>query len=248
MVMPGGREAVLDTASGIARAFCSGALDLVYPPHCLVCGEPGCDYLCAACTEEITCVEAPYCRKCGIPCESFYCEACLDREFAFERACSAGLFEGVLREAIHALKYDLRIVMAQPLAELMARSFPDTRLGAKVDLVIAVPIHRKRMMERGFNQSAELSRIFCKRVSLPLESGVLYKSRETRHQVDLPHDLRAINVAGAFSVRKAENIMGRKVLLIDDVFTTGSTLNEVAKTLRSAGAGAVYAYTLARSM
>ncbi len=238
---------MLDTASGIARGFCCGVLDLVYPPHCLVCCEPGCDYLCAECKEKIILVEAPYCRKCGLPCESFHCEPCREREFAFECACSVGLFEGVLREAIHALKYDLRIAMAEPLAELMARSFPETRLGAKVDLVIPVPIHRKRMVERGFNQSAELSRIFCKRVSVPLELGVLYKSRETRHQVDLPHDLRVTNVAGAFSVRNAEKVMGRKVLLIDDVFTTGSTLNEAAKTLRSAGAGTVYGYTVARS-
>lgn len=232
---------------GIAREFCCGVLDLVYPPHCLVCAGDGSDYLCAECAEKIIFVEAPYCRKCGLPCESFYCGLCREREFVFECACSAGLFEGVLREAIHALKYDLRIAMAEPLGELMARSFPDTRLGAKVDLVIPVPIHHKRMVERGFNQSAELARIFCKRVSLPLQSGVLYKSRETRHQVDLPHDLRAINVAGAFSVRRADAITGRKVLLIDDVFTTGSTLNEAARTLRSAGAGAVYGYTLARS-
>mgnify|MGYP001576399541 CR=1 FL=1 len=236
------------TALEVGRGICTGLLDLIYPPHCLVCGEAGDDYLCAECVESIIFIEPPYCRKCGIPCESFYCETCKEREFAFECACSVGLFEGVLRETIHVLKYDCSIVMAEPLANLMARSFVDTRLGPKIDVVIPVPIHRKRMLERGFNQSVELARLFCERLSLPLELGVLRKPRETRHQVDLPHDLRATNVAGAFSVCNGGNLAGRNVLLIDDVITTGSTLDEAARTLRASGAGSVYAYTLARSV
>ena len=239
---------MFDTPIKLAHGIYSGTLDLIYPPFCLVCGDAGEDCLCADCVEKIDIIEPPYCRKCGIPCESFYCSKCRQRQFAFECACSAGTFDGALRTAIHALKYDSHLVMADSLAELMARCFPTTHLANKVDLAIPIPIHRSRVLERGFNQSAQISRTFCKRVSLPLELKVLYKSRGTRHQVDLPHEERASNIEGAFAVKNAGNVAGKNVLLIDDVFTTGSTLNEAAKTLRNAGAASVYAYTLARSL
>ena len=232
----------------IARGICSGTLDLVYPPFCLVCGDETGDFLCAQCIEKIDIIEPPYCRKCGIPCESFYCRACNEREFAFESACSAGVFDGALRTAIHALKYDRHLVMADPLAQLMARCFPTTYLASKVDAAIPIPIHRSRMLERGFNQSAQLARIFCKRVSLPCILNVLYKSRRTRPQVDLSYDERAANIEGALAVKNAEDVVGKNVLLLDDVITTGSTLSEAAKTLKAAGAASIYGYTLARSV
>ncbi len=138
--------------------------------------------------------------------------------------------------------------MAEPLAKLMARCYPYNRFSGKVDMAIPVPIHRSRMVERGFNQSAELSKLMCKRISLPVELRVLHKIKNTRHQVDLLQDDRLFNLEGAFAVRNAELISGKSVLLVDDVFTTGSTLNEAAKALKAAGAGAVHVYTLARSI
>lgn len=226
----------------------SGVLDLVYPPYCLVCGQAGEDYLCPECIEKIDIIEQPFCRKCGIPCESYHCTTCRERNFEFKCSCSAGTFDSVLRKAIHLLKYDFRQPIADPLANLMVRCFPNTHLSGCVDVAVPVPIHRSRMLERGFNQAEELARGFCKKVSLPLETRSLRKHRETRHQVDLPHAERAVNVQGAFAVANPGPIAGKRVLLIDDVFTTGSTLSESAKTLKSAGAAEVYAYTLARSL
>jgi len=104
------------------------------------------------------------------------------------------------------------------------------------------------MLERGFNQSIELANRFCKRVSLPVEIDVLYKAKNTAHQVDLPYDLRAINVEGSFGIRNVWKVAGKRVLVMDDVFTTGATLNEAAKVLLGAGAVTVYGYTLARSL
>ena len=230
------------------RDVIDGALDLIYPPFCLVCGQAGKNYLCAKCIEKIDIIKPPFCRKCGTPCESYYCSDCRLQEFVFECACSAGIYDGVLSEAIHAFKYKGYGVMADPLAELMARCFPTTYLAGKTDLVMPIPIHSSRMVERGFNQATELTRRFCKMVSLPAEYDVLYKHKKTRHQVELSQELRAINLAGAFRVRHAEKIRGKRVLLIDDVFTTGATLDEAARTLHDAGAKSVSGYMLARSI
>ena len=232
----------------LLRDACAGILELIYPPHCLVCREAGDDYLCAQCIEEIDLIEPPYCRKCGIPCESHFCRDCREREFAFEFSCSAGAFDGVLREAIFALKYQARIVMADPLADLMVRCFPQTHLAKAVDVVVPIPIHHSRFVERGFNQAEELARRFCKRVSLPLEVDALYKPGNTAHQVSLPRRKRMVNMKGAFAVKNANALTGKRVLLIDDVFTTGSTLDEAARILKANGAAQVYAYTLAKAL
>ena len=239
---------LLDTPVKIVRDVISGVCDLIYPPVCLGCGQAGNEYLCAKCIEKIDVIKLPFCRKCGSPCESSICFECKTREYVFECACGAGIFEGVLREAIHAFKYKNHIMLADPFAEIMARCLPNTHLAAKVDLVMPIPIHSSRKLERGFDQAVELTRRFCRLVSLPAEYDVLYKHKKTRHQVELSLELRAINLAGAFRVRNAEKIRGKRILLIDDVFTTGATLNEAARTLLDAGAKSVRGYMLARSI
>lgn len=231
-----------------ARDIFSGLLDLIYPPHCLICRAAGETYLCASCIEKIDLIKPPFCRKCGGPCESFHCEDCREREYHFECARSAAIYEGVLREAIHALKYRNYIAVAEPLAEIMAESFRDTGLAGRADIVIPIPIHASRMIHRGFNQSEELARGFAKRLHLPMEPRVLRKSKKTKRQVELPLDLRVSNVQGAFTAANPERIRGKRILLIDDVFTTGSTLDEAAKVLLNSGASTISAYTLAKSL
>lgn len=238
----------LSATKSAAKDIFSGILDLIYPPHCVVCRTAGEGYLCGKCREKITLIEGPVCRKCGAPCEAYVCEECRDREYAFECARSAGIFEDVLRDAIHALKYSNHVVLADPLAEIMAEVFPSTGLVGMVDVVVPIPIHRSRMIDRGFNQSEELAVRLGKRIGLPVESAVLLKMKKTKHQVELPFDLRATNIGGSFAVDRAQSIRRKKVLLIDDVYTTGSTLNEAARVLLDSGASAVRAYTLAKSL
>lgn len=239
---------MFDRVTRTTKSVYSGVLDLIYPPFCLVCEKPGEHFLCADCIEQIDTIEPPCCRKCGLPTDHLYCPECELREFAFESARSAGVFDGVLRNAIHEFKFRFHLGLADPLSELMVRCFPNTYLAGKADIVVPVPIHHSRLVERGFNQAIELSRRFCKRVSLPMETSALYRVKRTKHQVNLPYDQRATNIEGAFAVKDAGKIAGKRVLLIDDVFTTGATLNEAAKVLREAGASAIYAYTLARSL
>lgn len=231
----------------LARDLWSGLLDLVYPTYCLACGAADENYLCAKCVEMIDIIGDMHCYKCAIPCETYICSDCLSREFAFDWACSAGLYEGALRKAIHALKYDMHIAIVDQLAELMIRCYPHKELNGDVDMVIPIPIHRNRLIERGFNQSEELCRLLCKRIYVPMETDALFRIRNTRHQVSLPEDKRMLNIKGAFAVRQPDLVMGRRVLLVDDVFTTGSTLNEAAKVLKESGAESVYVYTLARN-
>lgn len=242
----------LAAVKGFARDAFSGILDLIYPPHCLVCKDPDQGYLCGKCIEEIDLIKPPGCRKCGgllsENTRGTTCEDCRERDYHFEFARSAGIFEGVLRDAIHALKYHNHIAIADSLGEVMARSFAEVGLAGKADLAIPIPIHRSRMLQRGFNQSEALARVFCKRVNLPLEPRVLRKTRKTKRQMELPFDLRITNVKGSFEVREATRFRGKRVLLIDDVFTTGSTLDEAARVLCEAGASAVCAYTLAKSL
>lgn len=243
-----GYKRSLPTFAGAVRGICSGILDLVYPPHCLVCGQDGLDYLCQTCIDKIDLVGRLFCRKCSLPCESYHCRECREREYEFEYACSAGIFDGVLREAIHRLKYKSQILLADPLGEIMVRCYADTMLAGKFDLVVPIPIHSSRTAERGFNQAVELAERLCARLSLRFEPDVLAKPRPTRHQVDLPYEERLVNMRGAFRVRDGGKVAGKRVLLVDDVFTTGSTLNEAASTLKAAGAREVYGYTLARSL
>lgn len=242
------RAGALRTAGRGLRDLYSGLLDLIYPPHCVVCRDAGDGYLCPKCIEKITLIEPPVCYKCGKPCEAFMCDDCYQREYAFECARSAGIFDGPLRDAIHALKYRNHEAVADPLAEIMARAFAGTQLARNVDVLVPIPIHSSRMLDRGFNQSEVLARILARRIGLPVETKVLRKVRKTRHQVDLPLDERTLNVQGSFAIRHSEKISRKRVLLIDDVFTTGSTLDEAARVLLAAGATEVRAYTLARSL
>jgi len=232
----------------LANCIFDGILDLLFPPLCLVCGKSSESYLCLECIKKINFIKPPFCRTCGIPLSEAenQCNECCNREYFFEFARSVGIFDGILRDAVHAFKFDCKVMLAEPLGKLMAQHYAETHLIGTVDIVVPVPIHRFRMNERGFNQSVELSRIFCDYTSLRLEPNALVKSKKTCDQVGLPEEERFANIEGAFSVVEPDSIAGRRVLLIDDVFTTGATLNEAAKVLRGAGASAVYAYTLAR--
>jgi ComF family protein len=159
------------------------------------------------------------------------------------RARAVGEYEGTLREIIHALKYSARISLARPLAELMRRRGSDVL--ENVDFVVPVPLHWRREYHRGFNQAREIAR----HLGPPILEA-LYRSRATRAQVELAADRRRANVAGAFAIRRSwyrrVNIQGKKLLLIDDVSTTGATLESCAAVLREFGASEVCVLTAAR--
>jgi ComF family protein len=232
-------------------------LDLLLPATCSFCrssikGSPV-PYFCGHCWSELAPLPGPVCPGCGRPFGSpeslsaspdHECSACRLDPPQFDQALAAGLFEGQLREAIHLYKYRPARSLGGPLAEWMARQ---VRMVHVLDIVMPVPLHRKRLRQRGFNQAVLLAHGVSVRFGIPLALDNLVRIRSTRPQVELSGIERTRNVAGAFSVLRPAKVDGRRVLLIDDVFTTGATMNECALTLKKAGARSVTALTLART-
>jgi len=191
-----------------------------------------------------------YCETCGRPFETEppaqanrLCGLCLISPPAFDKARSFGIYEDGLRGLIHLFKYGKMRPLARPLAGHMAAALP--QLGV-VDLCVPVPLFRWRQWRRGFNQSELLAEELCQTSGIRLGKGVLRRVKATESQAGLSNRARLANVAGAFAVRKPEVVSGRRVLVIDDVMTTGATLATCAKTLKKAGVGRVVALTIAR--
>jgi len=237
--------------------FWRGILDLLYPPRCEACGRLRRDPICDECAAAVERIQPPVCETCG---EAFdpraraapRCAQCQQGGYrAFSRARSAAYYEGPLADAIRRFKYHGQLVLGKPLAQLMVEALqngPAADLEAEtVDVVCAVPLHESRLRERGFNQSAVLAELVVEAIGKPLKS-LLSRTRATLPQVELPAASRAANVRGAFEARLQEVIAGQRVLLIDDLFTTGATLRESARVLRQAGAEEVRIFALARPL
>jgi ComF family protein len=240
------------------RSFLStigqSVLDLLFPPRCQACQEFDAQPLCERCRRSIRLIQPPFCEGCGRPFDPLaqgapICSACRQGEFRFDGARSAGLFEGALREAIHALKYHQRTRLAQPLGEMLVSCW--TRYATVKEnalLVVPVPLHVSRYRERGFNQSELLANVFAQASGFAVNATSLQRVKPTRPQIELQRNERAENVRGAFEVVDASAFRGQTVLLVDDMFTTGATLNECARALRRAGACRVDCLTLARGI
>lgn len=225
------------------QAYVEALADLFYPQWCLSCDGRTSDILCRACFDALPRVGAPICTRCGLPSafETPVCGACKNVDFGFESARAYLRYEGVGKEIVHALKYRGHTRVVEKLAApLLARAIEDI---GPFDAVVPVPLHRSRLRKRGFNQAALLARGVAARINAPV-SDTLQVVRSTRDQVELSAAERRANVAGAFAAKA--RVRGR-LLLVDDVLTTGATLGACADTLLHAGAGEVHALTLCRT-
>lgn len=220
-------------------------LDLVYPPYCGGCKKPGVRW-CLACQQAARLVLPPFCEKCGQSvANDRLCPACRTSLPAYCAVRSWAFFEGSLRQALHRLKYSGEITLgealAQPLVSLLGS------LDWTVDLVVPVPLGVARRAERGYNQASLLAWPLALRSGISYQSRAVRKVRETRTQVGLSVLQRFENVAGAFHARP-ELVRGKTVLVVDDVTTTGATLQSIAQALLAAGCLQVYGLTLARAV
>lgn len=238
---------------GAMRRAGAAVLDQLYPPLCLHCeaAVAEADALCGACFAKLRPISRPYCPVLGIPFEvslgpdALSAEAIADPP-PFGRARAAVLYNDVARKLVSRLKYGDRPELARFCARLMATAGRELWEGGPV--LLPVPLHRTRQFERRYNQSAELARALGRVMGLAVDPLLASRSRKTRQQVGLSADARTRNVAGAFTVRAdaAERLRGRRVVIVDDVVTTGSTVKAVTRALNRAGIDQVDVISFAR--
>lgn len=230
--------------------------DVVFPPRCAACGTI-CGHgsnlgWCSQCLQQVRFVSSPLCPACGRPYAAseampdHLCGECLQDRYRFDVARSAALYEGEVRRGILQLKFGARLHWAPALGHLIAHHGPTKALLDQCDLLVPVPMHRRRVQRRGYNQAALLARFAARSSSRPVQVTLLRRVRSTRPQTRLSRQERLRNVRGAFEVVDESAVRGKRVALLDDVFTTGTTLSECADALKDAGAAWVGAVTVAR--
>jgi ComF family protein len=234
------------------RAFGARLLDVALPPRCLSCGAIVADVgtLCSACWPEVEFIAQPMCSACGLPLsaapprEGLLCGGCIASKPPWRQARSVFRYQGVGRALVLAFKHGDRLDAAPSLARWLARA--GAPLLADSDVIVPVPLHRRRLFARRYNQSAVLAASLGKIAGLPVSVDALIRIRATPTQGGLDRLARARNVRGAFAVRPRAPVEGRRIALVDDVMTTGATVGACARALTAAGAVSVDILTLAR--
>ena len=238
--------------------WCRQALRFVLPVECIACGRSlstdPVPFFCTTCWHTIRPLQQPVCGRCDQPFVSpvatiytpnHQCQQCQERPPDFQRAWTLFPYLPPLRDAICSFKYRGKHTLARPLARLMISALPSE---IDVDVIIPVPLHPSRLRAREFNQSLLLADQLSRHLVRPVSPTNLVRITATEPQTTLTRQARLTNLRKAFSVRRPEDLAKKRILLVDDVFTTGTTLNECAKTLRKSGTGPVFALTLARTV
>jgi ComF family protein len=221
---------------------CCKLARLVLAQDCLACGAASaCDLLCPGCRADLPALPEA-CPRCALPSRAGeICGACLTRPPHFDRTVAAWRYDFPCDRLIQALKYRARL----PLAGFFARALA-ARIASPVDVIVPMPLHRKRLAERGFNPSVEIARPLARLTGSPLAPRAVRRLRRTALQARLPFAERAANVRGAFAC--VDDVRGKRVAVVDDVMTTGTTLDELARALKAAGAAAVENWVVARTL
>jgi len=222
------------------------ALDLLFPQRCVGCGKEG-GFLCHSCCCELPYIVPPLCPKCGKPRPNgTLCPGCIDWQAKIDGIRSPFQFDGVMRQAIHQLKYRNLRALAMPLAKLLNDYLITNPVPGEV--LVPVPLHRKRLRERGYNQSRLLAKELGKLIKLPVIDDYLIRKRYAPAQTKTTTvDERQSNVVNAFTCHDYR-LKDKQVLLIDDVSTSGATLDACAAALKATGATSVWGLVLAREI
>jgi competence protein ComFC len=229
-----------------------GFLDILYPPDvsCVLCGEeasivPGFN-LCRACYDQLPFIRPPLCSICGKPLdEGEICPDCLVQEHLFHQACSVFEYTSVIQKLIYRFKYGGQIYLAPLLGRCMAEKLETMEGWSSIQGLVPVPLHPNRRRKRGFNQAELMAREMEKRTAIPVLDQVLIRRRDTSAQAGLRRLERMENMANAFALRNREEIRGKVLLLIDDIYTTGATADQCSRVLMEGGASRVYVMTAA---
>ena len=229
-------------------------INIIFPRRCLICDRDVSDThkICKACCSNIKYITSPICNKCGFPFvadtgRDHLCGNCLCSRVYFTKARAVGYHEGVLQEAVHQFKYNKRTILSKPLGALMVSHAHDSLDIKSYDYLVPVPLHYKRLRERGFNQSLSLTRHISKRHGVPIDFRSLKRIKWDRPQINLSKKEREQNVKGVFYLNTKSELVNKDVLLIDDDYTSGATVNECAKVLMTAGIKRVDIFTLCKA-
>lgn len=243
-----------------ARDYWEAFLGLFYPNVCQICneGEAGQreGYVCARCwtrPDGIQFIVAPFCRVCGLPFEGemtggFECGNCRDERLYFHSARAAVRLSGLVQEVIHKYKYNHAAWFEPFLSDLLLREALPVVQNETYDYIVPIPLHWRKRQARSFNQAEALARVLGKTTGIPVHKRLLKRVKPTETQTRLTRAQRAANVQHAFAWRGQEALQGERILLFDDVLTTGATANACAKLLMANGAGRVDVWTVARGI
>ena len=239
------------------RSWLNAGLAFVYPEACQLCGERRAKVeeglVCTRCWTQVRFIKPPFCDRCGLPFDGaitthFECSNCREMELHFSSARSAVVAAGVVLETIHRYKYQQAMWFEPFLADLFLReALPELR-EPRWDCVIPVPLHPAKERAREFNQAARLAGHLAAGMGIPLSASTLRRVIPTSTQTRLTREQRAANVRRAFALRPGPKPEGLRIILVDDVFTTGATTSACAKVLRDAGAAEVCVWTVARGL
>ena len=251
-------KTLLERLPTLAAGLLRETLLLVYPPMCAGCSrafysersEP----FCRDCFIALDLISEPYCPLCGIPFSSekttnHLCGDCLGSVHRFDRARATGFYQGLIREVIHRFKYGAKTFLVRPLARMLIGPGNELTRMHRIDTIVPVPLHCKRLRQRGFNQASLLARRLGSLLKIPVDYSSLKRTRWTDPQIGLNRNQRAANVKNAFSLKAREKIKGKGILLLDDVLTTGETVNQCVRVLKKdGGAREVVVLTVARTV
>jgi competence protein ComFC len=239
------------------RLWLNAGLGLVYPEVCQIClasrASPEQAFICSACRSQVRYIERPFCERCGYPyagaiSSSFECRNCRDMDLSFETARSAVAAKDTVLEVIHRYKYHRAVWFEPFLVELLVQRARAELNSSEWDWIVPVPLHPTKQREREFNQAERLATPLAAATAIPLRKKMLRRHLVTKTQTWLTREERQENVRKAFSVRQPEGLQDCRVVLVDDVFTTGATTNACARVLKDAGAARVCVWTVARGI
>ncbi len=239
------------------RNWLDTGLGFFYPEICQLCENERATakdgFVGAKCWQQVRFIRPPFCERCGLPFEGdlttkFECTNCREMELHFSSARSAVVAKTVVLETIHRFKYQRALWFENFLADLLIREAAPVLRGQNWDFIAPVPLHSLKEREREFNQAEILARHLGAATKIPLNTKLLRRVSSTKTQTLLTREERAENMRGAFATGKGVKLNGEKIILVDDVFTTGATTSACAQALKAAGAGEVCVWTVARGL
>jgi ComF family protein len=239
------------------KSVADGALGFIYPNACQLCGKERATaaegFVCSRCWQQVRFIRPPFCKRCGLPFQGeltapFECSNCREMKLHFRSARSAVSASGAVLEVIHRYKYNRALWFEPFLTDLLLReALPELR-GEKWDYIVPVPLHPAKKRQREFNQAERLATFLSAAAKIPLDTTLLQRIAATSTQTKLTREQRAKNMRNAFAMQDRRKLDGERILLFDDVFTTGATTDACARVLLAAGAAEVSVWTLARGL